>query len=202
MVKSDSHMERIRQRLLDETANIKKSEDAKRQREGKKFGKQVQQEKLKERVQNKKEMEERIKGLKRSSSNSPGHFEPPGNLMIPSERKDTLDGAKGAGDEFDIELEDAMQDRPTKRHAGMSKDGKPRSSLSRSKRDAKFGFGGKVGRRAKQNTKDSTDDMFDAGGRGRGKPGSEKTGALRKFGRPTGGSKRPGKSRRMAQRGR
>ena len=60
-------MERIRQRLLDETANIKKSEEAKRQREGKKFGKQVQQEKLKERVQTKKEMEERIKGLKRSS---------------------------------------------------------------------------------------------------------------------------------------
>jgi len=71
MVKSDSHMERIRQRLLDETANIKKSEEAKRQREGKKFGKQVQQEKLKDRVQNKKEMEERIKGLKRSSYYSP-----------------------------------------------------------------------------------------------------------------------------------
>jgi rRNA-processing protein EBP2 len=70
MVKSDSHMERIRQRLLDETANIKKSEDAKRQREAKKFGKQVQQEKLKERVQSKKEMEERIKGLKRSSYNN------------------------------------------------------------------------------------------------------------------------------------
>ena len=66
MIKSDLHMERIRQRLLDETANIKKSEEAKRQREGKKFGKQVQQEKLKERVQSKKEMEERIKGLKRS----------------------------------------------------------------------------------------------------------------------------------------
>lgn len=70
MVKSDSHMERIRQRLLDETANIKKSEEAKKQREGKRFGKQVQQEKLKERVQTKKEMEERIKGLKRSSYNN------------------------------------------------------------------------------------------------------------------------------------
>ena len=66
MVKSDSHMERIRQRLLDEKASIKKSEDARREREGKKFGKQVQVEKLKERERSKKEMEERIKGLKRS----------------------------------------------------------------------------------------------------------------------------------------
>lgn len=122
--------------------------------------------------------------------------------MTPSERKDTLDGVKGVDDEFDIEVEDALQDRPTKRHAGMSKDGKPRSSLSRPKRDAKFGFGGKVGRRAKQNTKDSTDDMFGGGGRGRGKPGSGKVGVLRKFGKPTGGSKRPGRSKRMAQRGR
>jgi len=122
--------------------------------------------------------------------------------MIPSERKDTLDGAKGVDGEFDIELDDALQDRPAKRHTGMSRDGKPHSSLSRSKRDAKFGFGGKVGRRAKQNTKDSTDDMFGGGGRGRGKPGSGKTGVLRKFGKPAGGSKRPGKSKRMAQRGR
>lgn len=66
MVKSDAHMERIRQKLLDETAGIKKGEEARKQRELKKFGKQVQVEKLKERVKGKKEMEERLKGLKRS----------------------------------------------------------------------------------------------------------------------------------------
>lgn len=68
MVKSDVHMERIRQRLLDEKAGIKKSEDKRKEREGKKFGKQVQIEKLKERERGKKEMEERLKGLKRSRS--------------------------------------------------------------------------------------------------------------------------------------
>jgi len=67
MVKSDSHMERIRQRLLDESAGIKKSEEKRREREGKKFGKQVQIEKIKERDKSKKEMEERLKGLKRST---------------------------------------------------------------------------------------------------------------------------------------
>ena len=60
-------MERIRQRLLDESAGIAKSEARRREREGKKIGKQVQLEKLKEREHNKKDMEERLKGLKRST---------------------------------------------------------------------------------------------------------------------------------------
>jgi len=66
MVKSDAHMERIRMKLLDETAGIKKSEQAKKQRDLKKFGKEVQVEKIKERAREKKDMEERVKGLKRS----------------------------------------------------------------------------------------------------------------------------------------
>ena len=49
MVKSDAHMERIRQRLLDESATIKRSDEKRKEREGKKFGKQVQVEKQKER---------------------------------------------------------------------------------------------------------------------------------------------------------
>jgi rRNA-processing protein EBP2 len=68
MVKSDAHMERIRQRLLDERVGMKRSEEKRKEREGKKFGKQVQLEKLKEREKGKKEMEERLKGLKRSKS--------------------------------------------------------------------------------------------------------------------------------------
>ena len=60
-------MERIRQRLLDESASITKSEARRRERESKKVGKQVQIEKLKERQRSKKDMEERLKGLKRST---------------------------------------------------------------------------------------------------------------------------------------
>ena len=67
MVKTDAHMERIRQRLLDESAGIAKSEARRREREGKKIGKQVQLEKLKERERSKKDMEERLKSLKRSA---------------------------------------------------------------------------------------------------------------------------------------
>ncbi|KAG5715343.1 hypothetical protein E4T56_gene7408, partial [Termitomyces sp. T112] len=93
MVKTDAHMERIRQRLLDESATIKKSEDKRKEREGKKFGKQVQVEKLKERERSKKDIEERLKGLKRK-------------------RKDMLDNPDAADDDFDVAVEDAISDRP------------------------------------------------------------------------------------------
>lgn len=91
MVKSDEHMERVRTKLVEEayvffppvrcpfgqhaysvyfSQGIKKSEDAKKQRELKKFGKQIQHEKLRQREQDKKSFENRVEGLKRSTSYS------------------------------------------------------------------------------------------------------------------------------------
>lgn len=70
MVKSDSHMERIRQRLLNESAEIKRSEEKRKERQNKKYGKQIQVEKQKERERAKKDMDEKIKGLKRSKRRS------------------------------------------------------------------------------------------------------------------------------------
>ena len=66
MVKSDAHMERIRQRLLDESAGMKRAEEKRREREGKKFGKQVQVAKLQERQKAKRDTLDKIKTLKRS----------------------------------------------------------------------------------------------------------------------------------------
>ncbi|KAG2069729.1 eukaryotic rRNA processing [Suillus decipiens] len=172
MVKSDAHMERLRSRLLDERAGIKKSEEKRREREGKKFGKQVQMEKLKERERSKKDMEERLKGLKRKRKGALENAE--------------ADGANG--DAFDIAVEDAIADRPAKHAKGPG--GK---KMARSARDQKFGFGGQ-GRRSKQNTKASTDNFDSAPGkRGHG-PKAGRGGA--------GGSKRPGKSKRVASRSR
>ncbi|RPD62599.1 eukaryotic rRNA processing [Lentinus tigrinus ALCF2SS1-7] len=170
MVKSDSHMERIRQRLLDESAGLKRSEEKRKEREGKKFGKQVQLEKIKERQQNKKEIEERLKGLKRK-------------------RKGAMDGADD-GEDFDVAVEDALADRPSKRAKGPN----GKSKLPRTARDKKFGFGG-AGRRSKQNTKDSTDSFVQRGGPGGKKGGKGGKGAK-------AAPKRPGKSKRMAQRSR
>ncbi|KAF8837853.1 eukaryotic rRNA processing [Paxillus ammoniavirescens] len=179
MVKSDAHMERIRSRLLDERAGIKKSEEKRKERQAKKFGKQVQLEKQRDREKGKKEAEERLKSLKRK-------------------RKGALDNAEADGEAFDIAVEDAVSDGPAAKRAR----GRGGKFVSRSTRDAKFGFGGK-GRRSKQNTKSSTDD-FDSGpgrggragrGRGRGQTGARGRGGM-------AGSKRPGKSKRVASRSR
>lgn len=141
MVKSDSHMERIRQRLLDESAGIKKSDDKRKEREGKKFGKQVQVEKLKEREKSKKDMEERLKGLKRSNPFS----SLAGLILIRErvilERKDVLDNPQADDDAFDIAVEDAISDRPAKRGRGSSSGGGSRG-VTRQSRDQKYGFGG------------------------------------------------------------
>jgi hypothetical protein len=66
MLKSDEHMEKIRQKLLDDSANIKASEQAKKQRHLKKFGKQVQVEKQKEREKSKKDMNDKVKSFRKS----------------------------------------------------------------------------------------------------------------------------------------
>ncbi|KAI0031004.1 eukaryotic rRNA processing protein EBP2-domain-containing protein [Vararia minispora EC-137] len=164
MIKSDAHMQRIRQRLLDEQAGIKKSEEKRKEREGKKFGKQVQVERIKERERAKKDMEERVKGLKRKRK---GALRPDAD-----------------NDDFDVAIEDAIADRPVKRaRAGP---GDKRAKMPRHVRDNKFGLGG-AGKRAKQNTRASTDE-FAGGGKGRkgGKGGT---------------AQRPGKARRMAAKG-
>lgn len=113
MVKTDEHMERVRQRLLDESAGIKASEDAKRQRELKKYGKKIQVEKLQERQRSKREMVEKVNELKRKRQ---------GGLELDD-------------DEFDVQLEDALADAKEAR--------RPRPKMSRSARNDKFGFGGK-----------------------------------------------------------
>ncbi|RXW24093.1 hypothetical protein EST38_g1764 [Candolleomyces aberdarensis] len=162
MVKSDSHMERIRQRLLNESASIKLSEDKKKQREGKKFGKQVQMEKLKERERSKKELDEKIKGLKRKRKD-----------MLSGDGEDNVND-----DQFDVAVENAISDnnsRPNKK-----------SKMSRQSRDKKFGFGKGTGRFAKQNTRESTDSF---GGPGKGKGKGKNPGGAKKAQRP-GKSKR------------
>jgi rRNA-processing protein EBP2 len=68
MVKTDEHMSKIKKKLYDEAASKKASADARRQRDLKKFGKQVQVAKLQQRAKEKKETLEKINSLKRSAS--------------------------------------------------------------------------------------------------------------------------------------
>ena len=113
MLKTDEHMERVRQRLLDESASIKASEAAKRQRELKKYGKQIQTDKLYERQKNKRELVERVDALKRK-------------------RDEAMDDS-----EFDVQLEQALDTR-----APRGK-GRPKPKMPRAVRNERYGFGGK-----------------------------------------------------------
>jgi rRNA-processing protein EBP2 len=71
MVKSDEHMGKIKQKLIDEAAGKKASAEARKQRDLKKFGKQVQTAKMQERAKEKKDTIEKINLLKRSESMIP-----------------------------------------------------------------------------------------------------------------------------------
>jgi rRNA-processing protein EBP2 len=66
MVKSDEHMGKIKQKLVDEAAGKKASAEARKQRDLKKFGKQVQVAKMQERAKEKRDTMEQINLLKRS----------------------------------------------------------------------------------------------------------------------------------------
>lgn len=116
MVKSDEHMDKLKNKLLTEAANKKASEEAKKQRSLKKFGKQVQNATLQERAKQKKETLDKIKSLKKKR----------GNNEINND------------DDFQIALEEAT--RENSRVDAANKRRKPNSK--RLAKDAKYGHGG------------------------------------------------------------
>lgn len=67
MVKEDAHMEKVKAKLVEEASNKKAAAEARKLRDLKKFGKQVQVAKLQERHKAKRETLEKIKTLKRST---------------------------------------------------------------------------------------------------------------------------------------
>lgn len=68
MVKEDAHMEKVKAKLVEEASNKKAAAEARKLRDLKKFGKQVQVAKLQERQKAKRETLDKIKNLKRSMS--------------------------------------------------------------------------------------------------------------------------------------
>ncbi|TVY39705.1 rRNA-processing protein [Lachnellula subtilissima] len=115
MVKADEHMAKIKAKLIDEAASKKASSDARKQRDLKKFGKQVQVAKLQERDKERKTTMEKIKVLKRK-------------------RQGADTETTNEADIFDVALEDETAKPSRKDRIGPNK---------RQKKDEKFGFGGK-----------------------------------------------------------
>lgn len=132
MVKTDDHMQKVRQKLLSKELSMEKSEKAKKLRAMKKFGKKVQQEVIQKRQQEKKQMLESVKKFRKGQKAKPEFLQDDGD------------------DEFNVSTE-----RGTKRHGQDKATGK---SFKRQRKDVKYGFGGKK-RTMKRNTADSTADM-------------------------------------------
>jgi rRNA-processing protein EBP2 len=132
MIKSDEHMDKLKQKLIKEASEKKASVDARRQRDLKKFGKQVQNQTLQDRQKQKRDTLEKIKSLKRKRQND-----------------------EITGDAFDIAIEEAAadqderKDRSEKRHKPNSK---------RTAKNAKYGSGG-MKRFKRKNDADSSNDV-------------------------------------------
>lgn len=178
MVKSDEHMGKIKQKLIDEAAGKKASAEARKQRDLKKFGKQVQVAKMQERAKEKRETMEKINQLKRSKFQCVSE-----NVRSPANKVPERQGAEIGNtheeDLFDIALDNDAQPGERRRS-----DGRPDNK--RAKKDQKYGFGGKK-RHAKSNDAKSSADGRDFS-------------VKRMKGKSGGGAKRPGKSVRMKKR--
>ncbi|KAL9101151.1 MAG: hypothetical protein Q9163_003553 [Psora crenata] len=116
MVKSDEQMGKVKQKMVDEAAHKRASSEARRQRELKKFGKQVQVAKQQERAREKRETLDKINLLKRMATNEEDLFDVA--LENTTAKDDGLLGSRGKGKDLKA---------PNKRR----------------KRDEKFGYGGK-----------------------------------------------------------
>ncbi|KAL1638097.1 rRNA-processing protein EBP2 [Diplodia intermedia] len=136
MVKSDEHMGKIKQKLIDEAAGKKASQEARRQRDLKKFGKAVQVAKEQEKAKAKKDTMEKINLLKRKRQGAD----------LENENENDL---------FDVALEDAHETARKEKADRRAGGGGP--NHKRAKKDAKYGFGGKK-RFAKSNDAQSSAD--------------------------------------------
>lgn len=223
MVKEDAHMERVKAKLVDEASNKKAAAEARKQRDLKKFGKQVQVAKLQERQKAKRETLEKIKTLKRSKfPNDPvwvfhqaQHF---ANNGPSTERQESGgDNNTKEADMFDVSIEQELGKSSGNKNGRGGRDGRSgsgRGSIGsgrggssfnkRQKKDEKFGFGGKK-RHGKSGDAMSSSDLsgFDAkgmkAGGGRGGRGGARGGSR---GGRVSKSTRPGKDRRKAMGGR
>jgi rRNA-processing protein EBP2 len=186
MVKADEHMAKIKAKLVEAAAGKKAAAEARKQRDLKKFGKQVQVAKLQERQKEKTATMEKIKVLKRSKSPRESLFVSPfSSHSLLTTTPERQDGEAPAGtteaDLFDVELDNATSSKPERRDRSEKRN-------KRAKKDEKYGFGGKK-RHAKSNDAHTTGDLTGFSSRkmkGQSRPGAAKA--------------RPGKARRAGKR--
>ncbi|KMZ72604.1 putative rRNA-processing protein EBP2 [Zostera marina] len=159
MVKSDSHMLRIKSRILQDKKQIVEADERKKSREAKKISKQVQSQKLKERAKSKKDDIESVKKWRKQRQQSgyaPGKDEELLNSMLESGTA-TATGKKRPG-VAPGDRTGGISKRGAKFGKGIPNSGRPGGGKNREYKDSKFGNGGRKGGR-KQNTAETTNDI-------------------------------------------
>ncbi|KAL6131903.1 hypothetical protein ACLB2K_070276 [Fragaria x ananassa] len=150
MVKSDSHMEKVKSRLLVEKKNMEEAEERRKAREAKKLSKEIQNQKLKERAKQKKESIESVKKWRKQRQQSG---------FAGGDKGSELDSAFEDGKPFEKSSKKRPAVAPGDRSGGKAKyAGKGKKPKKREVKDSKFGFGGRKGSR-KQNVAETTNDL-------------------------------------------
>lgn len=137
MLKTEEQMSKIKKRMNAKSEASKAAEEARKQRQLKKFGKKVQTETLMERSKQKKEELAKIAQLRKKRKNTEGND----NFDI------GVDSDEGAQIQKKKVIKNGKKTMVDRKVGGK-----------REYKDGKFGFGGKKWDK-KKNTKDSTDDF-------------------------------------------
>ncbi|UKZ83658.1 hypothetical protein TrVFT333_011467 [Trichoderma virens FT-333] len=140
MVKEDAHMEKIKAKLVEEASAKKAAAEARKLRDLKKFGKQVQVSKLQERQKAKREVLDKIKTLKRKR------------------QEHSSDVGTKEADIFDVSVDNEIAKHSQRSGAGRQQSGARPVNAKRQKKNEKYGFGGKK-RHAKSGDAMSSGDL-------------------------------------------
>ncbi|KAJ6813416.1 putative rRNA-processing protein EBP2-like protein [Iris pallida] len=155
MVKTDSHMLKIKGKILVEKKKMEEAEERKKARESKKIAKEVQAQKNKERAKRKKEDIESVKKWRKQRQQS-GFAEGKGEELDLG-----LDGPGSGSGSFERMKKRRPGVGPGDRSGGFRKQqrgGKQGGNKKREMKESRFGQGGQKGMR-KQNTAETTDDL-------------------------------------------
>ncbi|KAL4577185.1 hypothetical protein LXL04_013289 [Taraxacum kok-saghyz] len=180
MVKTDSHMEKIKGRLIAEKRRMEEAEERRKMRgkmrDNKKKAKEVQAVKQRERVKQKKDEIESVKKWRKQRQQSGFAEKDSGDIGF--EDGKGSESVKKGNKRQGVSPWDRTGGKGKREEKGGGGSGKRKS---REFRDSKYGFGGKKGMK-KQNTAETTNDFKGFGKRdsGRSKNGKSDSGSNKK----------------------
>ncbi|XP_009780588.1 probable rRNA-processing protein EBP2 homolog [Nicotiana sylvestris] len=155
MVKPDTHMEKVKGRLLTEMRKIQEDAERRKARENKKLAKEVQAQKMKERAKLKKQEIESVKKWMKKRQQSGFDKEGAGGLDLAIDEDGTKPFQRSNKNRPGVSPGDRSGGKATFGGKGKGPDKKRKS---REFRDSKFGFGGRKGLK-KQNSAETTNDF-------------------------------------------